>query len=88
MLDLATDINVIRVYFGEAENGYGWLMLGMVLATVGLQLLIVVAQNGKAGKAGLRKLLLEMLITVIGLKPGESESVYNPRLDVLTCLHA
>ena len=71
MLDLATDINVILVYFGEeGQEGYGWMMLGMVLASMGLQLLLVVGQNGKMGW---RKLLREVLITVSGLKPGERE---------------
>ena len=71
MVDLATDINVIRVYFGEeGQEGYGWMMLGMVLASMGLQLLGVVAQNGKMGWG---KLLREVLIVVSGLKPGERE---------------
>jgi hypothetical protein len=71
MVDLATDINVILVYLGEAgQEGYGWMMLGMVLASMGLQLLVVVMQNGKMGWG---KLLREVLITVSGLKPGERE---------------
>ena len=71
MVDLATDINVIQVYFGEAgQEGYGWMMLGMVLASMGLQLAMVVLQNGKMGWG---KLLREALITVSGLKPGERE---------------
>ena len=69
MVDLATDINMILVYFGEeGQEGYGWMMLGMVLASMGLQLLVVVGQNGKMGWG---KLLREVLITVSGLKPGE-----------------
>ncbi|GMI42621.1 hypothetical protein TeGR_g4453 [Tetraparma gracilis] len=67
MVDLATDINVIRVYFEEGQKGYGWMMLGMVLASMGLQLLVVVLQNGKMGWG---KLLREALIVVSGLKPG------------------
>ena len=71
MVDLATDINVILVYFGEeGQEGYGWTMLGMVLANMALQLLAVVVQNGKAGWG---KLLREVLITVSGLKPGERD---------------
>ena len=71
MVDLATDINVILVYFGEeGQEGYGWMMLGMVLASMGLQLVVVLAQNGKAGWG---TLLREVLITVSGLKPGERE---------------
>jgi hypothetical protein len=71
MLDLATDINVILVYFGETgQEWYGWMMLGMVLASLGLQLVAVVVQNGKAGWG---KLLSEMLIVLLGLKPGERE---------------
>ncbi|GMI53113.1 hypothetical protein TeGR_g14713 [Tetraparma gracilis] len=68
MVDMATDINVIRVYFGEeGQEGYGWMMLGMVLASMGLQLVVVMLQNGKAGWG---KLLREVLIVVSGLKPG------------------
>ncbi|GMI29072.1 hypothetical protein TeGR_g11360 [Tetraparma gracilis] len=67
MVDLATDINVIRVYFEEGQKGYGWMMLGMVLASMGLQLVLVVVQNGKIGWG---KLLREVLIVVSGLKPG------------------
>ena len=71
MVDLATDINVILVYFGEeGQEGYGWIMLGMVLASMGLQLLVVLLQNGKIGWG---KLLQEVLIVVSGLKPGERE---------------
>jgi hypothetical protein len=71
MVDLATDINVILVYFGEAgQEGYGWIMLGMVLASMGLQLVVVMIQNGKAGWG---KLLQEMLLVVSGLKPGKRE---------------
>ena len=70
MVDLATDINVIRVYFEEGQNGYGWMMLGMVLASMGLQLGLVLLQNGKMGWG---KLLREVLIVVSGLKPGERE---------------
>ena len=71
IVDLATDINVIRVYFGEeGQEGYGWMMLGMVLASMGLQLVVVMLQNGKMGWG---KLLREVLIVVSGLKPGERE---------------
>ncbi|GMI27683.1 hypothetical protein TeGR_g8672, partial [Tetraparma gracilis] len=68
MVDLATDINMIRVYFGEeGQEGYGWMMLGMVLASMGLQLVVVMIQNRKAGWG---TLLREVLIVVSGLKPG------------------
>ena len=71
MMDLATDINVVRVYFGEeGQEGYGWMMLGMVLASMGLQLVLVMLQNRKMGWG---KLLREALIVVSGLKPGERE---------------
>jgi hypothetical protein len=69
LVDLATDINVIRVYFGEeGQEGFGWMMLGMVVASIGLQLVGVLMQNGLRG--GWRKLLRESLIVVSGLKPG------------------
>ena len=54
----------------EGQEGYGWMMLGMVLACMGLQLVVVMLQNGKAGWG---KLLREALIAVSGLKPGECE---------------
>jgi hypothetical protein len=69
MVDLATDINVIRVYLGEeGQEWYGWMMLGMVLASLFIQLLVVVLQNGARG--GAWKLLKEVLIVLSGLKPG------------------
>ena len=75
MMDLATDINVILVYFGEeGQEGYGWMMLGMVLASMGLQLVVVMLQNGKMGWG---KLLREVLIVVSGLKPGERERAHG-----------
>jgi hypothetical protein len=70
IVDMVTDINVILVYFEEGQNGYGWMMLGMVLASMGLQLALVVLQNGKIGWG---KLLQEVLVVVSGLKPGERE---------------
>ena len=69
MVDLATDINVIRVYFGEAgQEGYGWIMLGMVLSTIGVQLALVVAQHGRLGAWAVIK---ESMVVLSGLKPGE-----------------
>jgi hypothetical protein len=58
---------VILVYFGEeGQEGYGWSVLGTVLASIIIQILLCVTQYGKAGW---RKLLQEMLIAVLGLKP-------------------
>jgi hypothetical protein len=73
MVDLATDINVIRLYFAEAgQEGYGWMMLGMVLASMGLQLGVVLLQNRKLRWG---TLLREVLLVVSGLKPGERERI-------------
>jgi hypothetical protein len=73
IVDLATDIYVIQVYFGEAgQEGYGWMMLGMVMASLATMIFIVLVQNGKSG---LWALLREILIVVSGLKPGEHERV-------------
>ena len=67
ILDMATDIVVIVGYMGEEETkGYGWSLLGMVVASMVLQFVVVFAQN--KGKA--RVLMTEALIVLTGLKPG------------------
>ena len=69
MMDLATDINMILVYFGEeGQEGYGWMMLGMVLSTIGVQLALVLAQHGRLGAWAVIK---ESAVVLSGLKPGE-----------------
>ena len=56
LLDMATDIFVIVGYMGNEETrGYGWNLLGMVLASMAVQLLIVFgAEQRKAVGAGER----------------------------------
>ena len=66
ILDMATDIFVIARYVGTVETrGYGWLLLGMVVASMVLQLCVVLMQN----KGKPRVLAKEMLIVMTGLKP-------------------
>jgi len=67
ILDMATDIFVIVGYMGKEETrGYGRGLLGMIVASMVLQLFIVFCQN--KGKA--RVLMKESLIVLTGLKPG------------------
>jgi len=66
ILDLATDIFVIVGYMGKEDTrGYGYYMLGMTVASMVLQLLIVFLQNKKKPWV----LANEMLIVLTGLKP-------------------
>ena len=65
-MDMATDIFVIWRYMGKVETtGYGWSLLGMVVASMALQLLCVFGNN--KGKPWM--VAREMLIVLSGLKP-------------------
>jgi hypothetical protein len=67
MLDMCSDINVILLYMGNSDTkGYGMSLLGMLLACIAIQLLVVWQQN----KAKPRKMFLEVLVVLTGLKPG------------------
>ncbi|GMI28253.1 hypothetical protein TeGR_g4924, partial [Tetraparma gracilis] len=92
MIDLATDINVMMLYFDEpGQEGYGWVMLGMVLANFAFSSALVLLQNARMGR---RHLLLEVLIVLSGLKPGidamrvvqnakiREKQVFNPKLEL------
>ena len=66
ILDMATDIFVMWVYMGKEETkGYGDSLLGMIVAGMVLQLVLVFAQNKKTPL----KMLKEMLIVMLGVKP-------------------
>ena len=66
ILDMATDVFVIVGYMGRVETkGYGWSLLGMVVASMVLQLLIVFVQN--KGKPWV--MAKELLIVVTLMKP-------------------
>ena len=66
ILDMTTDIVVIVGYMGKEDTkGYGWSLLGMVVASVVLQLLVVLIQN----KGMPRVLVKEMLIVLTLMKP-------------------
>ena len=66
ILDMATDIFVILGYMGdEKTKGYGWSLLGMVVASMVLQLFLVFVQNRKKPWT----IAKEMLIVVTAAKP-------------------
>jgi hypothetical protein len=66
MLDMASDINVIVLYWSTPdEKAYAIILLGMLAACMGLQMLMVSAQN----KTKPLRLLKEILIVCSGLKP-------------------
>jgi len=66
ILDLATDIFVIVGYMGRVETkGYGWILLGMLAASMALQLVVVIAQN----KGKPRVMMNDMLIVLTAMKP-------------------
>jgi len=70
-LDMATDIFVIVGYMGNEETrGYGWSLLGMVVASMLIQLLIVFGQN--KGKPWV--MAKEMLIVLTAMKPAVDAS--------------
>jgi TRAP-type mannitol/chloroaromatic compound transport system permease small subunit len=67
MLDMASDINVILLYTSTSgEKKYGLNLLGMLVACIAIQLLVVYHQN----KTKPQEMLREMLIVLTGLKPG------------------
>jgi len=71
ILDMATDIFVIVGYMGNEETrGYGWSLLGMVVASMLIQLLIVFGQN--KGKPWV--MAKEMLIVLTAMKPAVDAS--------------
>jgi hypothetical protein len=48
LVDMGSDINVILLYMGSpGTEGFGWVMLWMVVASLGLQLLTVYSQHRK-----------------------------------------
>ena len=68
---MATDIFVIVGYMGNEETrGYGWSLLGMVVASMLIQLLIVFGQN--KGKPWV--MAKEMLIVLTAMKPAVDAS--------------
>jgi len=66
ILDMATDVFVIVGYMRKEETkGYGWSLLGMVVASMVLQLFMVFVQNRRKP----RTMAKEMLIVVTAAKP-------------------
>jgi len=71
ILDMATDIFVIMGYVGkEKTKGYGWSLLGMIVASMVIQLLMVFAQN--KGKPWV--IAKEALIVLTAMKPAVDAS--------------
>jgi hypothetical protein len=67
IVDMASDINVIIYYFVAAQNSYAWGLVGMIVASLSVQLLMVYVQH----KMKPMRLLKEIVIVLTGLKPGK-----------------
>jgi hypothetical protein len=68
MLDMASDINVITVYWSIPEKkAYGVMLVGMLATCMSIHLLMVFGQSRKRPL----KMLTEALIVLTGLKPGK-----------------
>jgi hypothetical protein len=68
VLDMASDINVIVLYSNNSDQEeYAMLLVGMIAACVGLQLIATLVQYHKKPLA---RLVGELLIVLTGLKPG------------------
>jgi hypothetical protein len=92
ILDQTSDINMIFYYFGNDQDVYGVCMLGMIVACITLQVLIVYGQNRKKGPL---KLLREVVIVLTGLKPAfdafrinsgakiEKGSLFDPQFELI-----
>jgi len=67
ILDMASDISIIVVYLRtEGQETFGWLILGMLLFCLSLQIGVVYLQNRGQYKA----ILIESAFVLSGLKPG------------------
>lgn len=65
-IDLGTDIFVCYMFWKEKRMDYFEMTLGTILLSMSLQLLIVAAQNKKRG---IKRVVLEALPVLVGLKP-------------------
>ena len=65
-VDAATDIYVVGTYYSEGLNGQANAMLGMIIANLFIQILVVLAQYQKKSLAVKLK---EALITLLFLRP-------------------
>jgi hypothetical protein len=71
ILDLVSDTAIIIQYFGaDSSTEFAYVMIGLVAANVLLQLFIVWVQTRDLKKGKWKTMLLEMLTTVLFLKPG------------------
>lgn len=67
IIDIATDVNVILVYWQEpGQEKFGNAIFIMLMLSVLFQLFVIYIQNKKVP----RKMLAEALLCVVGLKPG------------------
>ena len=91
-VDAATDIYVVGTYYSEGLNTQANTMLGMIIANLIIQLLIVLGQNQK--KRWTVK-LKEALITLLFLRPivdayristshDDNEATIDPLAEMLT----
>jgi hypothetical protein len=68
MLDMVSDISVIVLYLDSpGQKAYGMLLLWMLVSCVLMQLALVYFQN----RANKKKLVMEGLVVLTGLKPGK-----------------
>jgi len=71
VLDMFSDIYVVALYWNqEGKRGFAVVLLAMILASIFMQLLVVLFQNTKRTKKVKRTLLFESMIVLTGMKPG------------------
>ena len=94
LLNTATDVYTISIFFRQGKIGYANATIGMLLSVAFMQLLIVWAQNKK--KKGVTMLLLkESLIVISGFKPvaialrvilgakATEDDVFDPEIELI-----
>ena len=68
IFDMASDISVILLYRSTpGQEEYGRMLLGMLAASLALQIVIALLQN----RSRPWRLLRDVVFVLLGLKPGE-----------------
>jgi hypothetical protein len=70
MLDMASDATIIVEYILTGRDNFAYILIGMVAANILFQLLIVWVQTQGLTENRWRRMLVEMLATVLFIKPG------------------
>ena len=66
VLDMASDINVVRIYLNTpGQESYAWSLIAMIGTSILLQLVLVYLQNQKKPV----QLFKESLVVIVGFKP-------------------